>query len=283
MRRLADIRVTPVFLSLLMLGACRPAKPPSGPERVFPLRGVVVEVKRTDRRLTVRHEDVPNFMPAMTMTFPVDQGSDLAGLAEGDKINAELHVAGTDFHLEHISVIGSERIPKLDPSKILTPGASVPDVHLTDQDGRPVSLSGFRGEPVIVSFIYTRCPLPWACPATVSKLARVAAMAPDARFHILLVTLDPKNDTPAVLRDYARQVDLSSGRWSFATGDPAVIQLMADRLGVLAYADGAQITHSLAVIVVAPDGRLLARHDGRDWTPEQVAADVSGVKAVGRD
>jgi protein SCO1 len=264
-----------VGLSSIVGEGCRRVNPPSVSERVFALRGVVVKVLRAERRLTVRHEDILNFMPAMTMTFAVGRdGGDLGELSAGDQITAELHVAGTDFHLEHITVIGSEKIPRLDASKILPPGAPVPDVSLTDQDGRPISLSGFRGEILLVSFIYTRCPLPWACPATISKLARVATAAPEARFHVLLVTLDPKNDTPAVLKDYARQVDLSSGRWSFATGDPAAIQSLAERLGVLAYADGSQITHSLGVVVIGSDGRILTRHDGRDWTPEEVVKDL---------
>jgi protein SCO1/2 len=264
-----------VGLSSIVGEGCRRVSPPSVSERVFALRGAVVKVLRAERRLTVRHEDIVNFMPAMTMTFRVGRdGGDLGELSAGDQITAELHVAGTEFHLEHITVIGSEKIPKLDTSKILPPGAPVPDVRLTDQDGRPISLSGFRGGVLLVSFIYTRCPLPWACPATISKLARVAAAAPEGRFHVLLITLDPKNDTPAVLKDYARQVDLSSGRWSFATGDPVAIQSLAERLGVLAYADGSQITHSLGVVVIGADGRILARHDGREWTPEEVVMDL---------
>ena len=214
------------------------------------------------------------------MTFPVAKDAwDLSELSEGNRITAELHRTERGLYLVHISVTGSESIPKLDPSRILQPGAQVGDVRLTDQNGQPVSVSSFRGAPLLVSFLYTRCPLPWACPLTLSKLARVAAAAgSEARFHILIVTLDPKNDTPTVLKDYARQVDFSSGHWSFATGDSAKIQEFAERLGVLAYKENSQITHSLLVAVVGADGRLVSSHEGRDWTPEEVNRDLKRLQ-----
>jgi protein SCO1/2 len=73
---------------------------------------------------------------------------------------------------------------------------------LVDQDGRPVSLDSYRGKPVLLFFGYTRCPD--VCPTTLARLTRgiedAGGGAEDIR--VLLITLDPANDTPGTLKKY---------------------------------------------------------------------------------
>ena len=280
-------RPAPLVAGLLLLGAaasCRRGAEPS--PRAAPthaVRGVITKIDAARREITVRHGDIPGFMPAMTMPFRADPSVRLDALAEGDEITARLVVDGARSRLDQISILGRRDSPgeaaRIDPAKIVPPGRPFPDFHLVDQDGKAFTLSRFRGAPLVLSFVYTRCPLPWACPATLSRLAQVgarAAGAAPARF--LLVTVDPKNDTPEALRAYARQVDVASGRWTFATGDPAEIAAVAGHAGALFERDGGSITHSLLVETLGPDGSVVGRHEGRDWKPEDVLADLEFLR-----
>ena len=80
----------------------------------------------------------------------------------------------------------------------------MPDFALVDQTGKTVRLSQFRGEPVAVTFAYTRCPVATACPMTMTKFAKFNAALTREKFgRLLSMTVDPENDTPAVLRDFA--------------------------------------------------------------------------------
>src|SRR5712691_2521370 len=74
-------------------------------------------------------------------------------------------------------------------------GTPAPDFHLTDQFGKPISLSQFKGKPVILTFLYTHCPD--ACPLTAEKLHAVMQnLGSDAqRVTVLAVSTDPKGDT----------------------------------------------------------------------------------------
>ncbi len=83
------------------------------------------------------------------------------------------------------------------------PVAPAPEFRLTDHDGRSVSLAELRGRPVLLFFGYTPCPD--VCPLTLQRLARaVKALGGDADdVRVLLVTVDPARDTPAVLKAYA--------------------------------------------------------------------------------
>ncbi|HEX8394992.1 MAG TPA: SCO family protein [Longimicrobium sp.] len=77
------------------------------------------------------------------------------------------------------------------------------DFALRDHEGRPATLASFRGHPVLLFFGYTRCPD--ICPLTLQKLT--AALRAQGRagsdVRIVLITTDPANDTPAVLKAYA--------------------------------------------------------------------------------
>ncbi|HWC65277.1 MAG TPA: MauE/DoxX family redox-associated membrane protein [Thermoanaerobaculia bacterium] len=265
------------LLLLLLSAGCRPS-PPAAPARSeHALRGVITAIDAGRREITVRHEAIPGYMAAMTMPYPVDPSVRLDALRPGDAITARLVVEGPRSRLDEISVVERTGRPgeaaTIDPSKIAAVGSAFPDFHLVDQNARPFALSDFRGKPVVLAFIYTRCPLPWACPATVAGLARVGASDPSP--HFVLVTVDPKNDTPEVLRDYSRQVDVASGRWTFATGDPSAIADVAAHAGAIFERDGSSITHSLVVVAIGPDGKVLGRHAGRDWKSEDVLRDLS--------
>jgi len=74
-----------------------------------------------------------------------------------------------------------------------------PDFTLTDQDGRPFTLSAQRGHPVVLFFGYTHCDD--ACPTTLAHLAQ-ALRAPGvpADVTVAFITVDPTRDTPAVLK-----------------------------------------------------------------------------------
>jgi protein SCO1/2 len=269
---------------IVLLAGCRNA--PEGRTAGSPappshaLRGTIVSIDATRRELTVRHGEIPGYMAAMTMPYAADPSVRLDQLEPGDEITGRILGPASAPSLDEISVVARKGSPgeaaAIDPAKVVPAGSPFPDFRLVDQDGRPVGLDRFRGAPLVVSFIYTRCPLTWACPATIGKLARVAALSPAPRF--LLVTVDPKNDTPEVLRDYSRQVDTGSGRWTFATGEPREIAAVAQHAGALFERDGDSITHSLLVLAIGPDGAVLGRHEGRDWKPEDVIADLAKLR-----
>jgi protein SCO1/2 len=166
-----------------------------------------------------------------------------------------------------------------EPNRAISVGDAVPDFTLTDQSGRSVSLSQFRGEPVAVTFAYTRCPDATACPMTMQKFAKLnAALAKEKSGRLLAVTVDPETDTPEVLADYARRIGADSERWKFLTGDARALARVAESFGVLYYPDHGKIVHSQAVAVVDPSGRLAAVYYGSDWEPEQVLKDLEKAR-----
>jgi protein SCO1/2 len=263
--------------------AVRPAA--ASPEaKRYRLTGVVTAVDGPRSEITVAHEAVAGFMPAMTMPFRVrDDPKIVALLRPGDRIEAVLVVDGSEAWLESVLTKGFVPTPTPGGAAVVTPepnrgvavGDPVPDFALTDQTGSVVRLSQFRGEPVAVTFIYTRCPVPTACPLTVARFAKIEQALSGPKSGVLLtVTVDPAYDTPAVLRDYASRIGADPGRWKFLTGDPKAVAKVAESFGVLYYPERGQIMHSQAVGVVDERGRLAAVFYGEDWKPEDILREM---------
>jgi protein SCO1/2 len=269
----------------LLLG-CAPSA------RHYPLKGQVLAVDASVPEVTVKHEDIPGFMPAMTMAYRVPDRTLLDGLTPGDLITATLVVRDTEAHLEEIRKVGhadvaaSEGVlPKL--MDVLEPGDTVPDEQLVDQDGRSVRLSAWRGKALAVTFIYTRCPLPDFCPLMDRRFAAVQKMVAaddDLRdgVHLASITFDPTHDTPAVLKPHAASLGADPAMWSFLTGTPAAIGKVSERFGVSAIqqSDAIQsITHNLRTAVIDPRGRLVTIYSGRAWTPDQLVQALREARA----
>jgi protein SCO1/2 len=144
------------FLLLVTAAACSRA-------REYELRGQVLAVDPARQELTIKHEDVRGFMPAMTMPFKVRDAAAFAARSPGDLIRATLVIEDDEGYLKDISSTG--RAPVVDPVPpprvdVLRPGESVPDTVFLDESGQAHRLADWRGQAIAVTFIYTRCPVP---------------------------------------------------------------------------------------------------------------------------
>ena len=252
----------------------------------YAAHGVVRRVDVAHRQVLVAHDAIPGYMAAMTMSFAMPDAGGLARLQPGDQIDFDLVVRGDDAWIEHVQRTGFAGLSQLAPapatSRAFAPGDPLPDIALTDEDGRVRRLAEFRGRVLVVTFIYTRCPLPTYCPLMERNLQSAQTLldrlGTPAGWHFLSLSFDATHDTPAVLADYARtwrsESDAARARWTFASAEPADVHALGDGLGLeFRETDGA-ITHSLRTIVIDARGRLRRVFAGNAWTPQELAAAV---------
>lgn len=259
-----------VALAALALTAC---------VRRYRVEGLVVQVEPARGTMLVSHRAVRGYMPAMVMPFRVETASELSDLSPGDRIAFELRVRKDGAVARDISkssggldgVADDLAIP--DPPDKVSPGAIVPDFSLTDQTGRQVRLSDFRGRVVVVNFIYTRCPLPEVCPRLAASFARLQKRFAEEMGRDLVlfsITLDPQYDTPAVLAEYARKWRADPAGWKLLSGSAVEIEAVARRLGVVYWPEEGLITHTSSTALVGRDGQLIALVEGSSFEPEQL-------------
>jgi protein SCO1 len=267
--------------------ACTSAEPP----RRYQLTGQVLGVNAERQELTVKHDDIPNFMPAMTMTYPVASKADLDGRAPGELIAATLEVQESTGRLSEIRRTGTAPLPSESEvamaAGLLGEGDEVPDVALIDQSDRRRSFSEWRGTLTLVTFIYTSCPLPTYCPLMDQNFATLQrAIAEDSRLNgqvrLVSITFDPDTDTPAVLAAHAARLKADPAVWTFLTGDRVTLHRFAGRFGVgVIRPEGAKdINHNLRTALIGRDGRIRRFYTGTEWTPSTVLADLRSAVAA---
>jgi protein SCO1/2 len=283
------------LLALLALAGCHGASESgsqSSPEssvKTYKLRGKVVSTKAATGEVTLDHEAIPGFMEAMTMPYKLKDDNVLSELHPGDVITADLVVShqGDDSLLDHIVVVGQAK-PDYKPKvayHVPAPGDAVPDFRLRNQDGRTIHLDQFRGKELLITFIYTRCPLPDFCPRVTHNFAdinRQLASSPalQQKTHLLCVSFDPDNDTPERLRAYGAtyigsDANSAFSHWDFAVPAKPELAKMAQYFDVgITLADDQSITHTLSTTLIGADGKVVRFYPGNDWTVGEVLADV---------
>jgi protein SCO1/2 len=266
----------PVFAAAIictLLTACQRTS-----ERRFDLIGKVISVDREHSQVTLAHEEIKGFMDAMTMPFTVKDEWALKALEPGQRVEAILVVQGDRSWIEQLRISKSESAEN--PSLILPfpkSGDLVPDFTLRNQDDAPIHLNQYRGQNLLLTFIYTRCPLPDFCPRTSMNFSTIyrglrSMSSPARKSHLLTVSFDTEHDTPAVLRKYAGRYmhPPSFQDWEFASGTPDEIKKITSYFGLSYQQDSGQIVHSLVTALIGPDGKLIHLYLGNGWEPKDI-------------
>ena len=273
-------------------GSAPPNESNSANQKRYDLRGTVVSVDKIQKRAKIDHEAVPGFMDAMTMDFPIHEDWVWEDLVPGVQIRAELVVdssANDPYWLEKISIVANSA-PDQPPVEEPQPeqvGKALPDLSLTNQEGRRFTFEDYRGKALAITFIYRECPLPEYCIKMSRQFADMAnqiAEDPETKdkIRLLSISFDPERDTPEKLKQYGLgylgkdpKDDLTV--WNLAVGTDKEVRAVADFFGLKYETDAAdktQINHSLVTAVIAPDGEVTRVFSGGRWTPDDVLAEL---------
>src|SRR5690606_30162764 len=267
---------------------------PRGEQKRYDIRGKVMSVDRAAGKASIDHEEIPGFMPRMTMDFPIREEWVWEALKPGSEITAELVVDNTadePYWLENISVTSAPDpnapAPASTPDQV---GKQVPPFTLTDQDGRKVTPENYRGKALAITFIYRECPLPEYCikmSQNFSKLALELNNDPALRDKVRLLTIsfDPARDTPEKLREYGIGYLGNPEKpgftvWQIAVGSDAEVRKIADFFGLkyeVEENDKTQFNHSLVTAVIDPEGKVAKILPGSRWSTDHLRSELEEV------
>ncbi len=281
-----------VLLCASLAGCRRSTENLPSSTATFTLKGTVLAVDAPANQVTLQHEAVPGFMGAMTMPYRLENAQIAHELHRGDVIRARLLVDKTtdgdyrNARLDEIAVLAEAR-PNFKPESnyhVPTAGDAVPDFHFVNQDGKSVQLSQFHGKALLITFIYTRCPLNDFCPKMSRNFAAIQhALSADPalldRTELLSISFDPAFDTPSVLRAYGTSYTGQSGfaHWQFAIPAKDSLPAVEHYFNVGVTGADSTLTHSLSTVLVGADGRIAAWYPGSEWNPQDVVAQMKSI------
>jgi protein SCO1 len=266
----------------------------SSSARRYEVKGKVVSVDKANHKVTIAHEEIKGYMEAMTMPFTLLNEDVYSELKPGSQILATLVVDQGRSWLEDpvvSNVIDPNLAGKTEDNGVEpAAGTDTPDFPLINQDGKKIGFKQYRGKALVLTFIYTRCPLPDYCPLMTSNFVAInrelqGKPALRDKTHLLSVTVDPDYDKAKVLRDYGARFAGSDNdgfkRWEFATGSPEQIKSVAQFFGLNYWKDDKdknQVIHGLRTAIITPDGKVAKVYRGNDWKPEDIVKDLEKLK-----
>ena len=161
------------------------------------------------------------------------------------------------------------------------PGDSIYHVDSAwrDQNNQHRDIGDFRDKVQVMAFVYTYCE--HSCPMIMANLKNVegrltSAQKSDTQF--LLISLDPKRDTPETLNQYMQEHNMKSGDWTMLNGDPDDVLELSALIGVRYRAmdmEGTDIAHSNMITVLDKAGRIHYQMKGLGQSIDDVVAAVS--------
>ncbi len=262
--------------------------------QIYLVKGVVKELKADGKTVVIQHEEVPNYMPAMTMPFEVKDPKALAGLGAGDEVSFRMLVTENEGWIDRITKLGTTNVtepPRRETfrrARIVEPlniGDPIPDYPFTNELGREFSLGQFKGTALAITFIFTRCPFPNFCPRMSENYAEaykklLGLKDGPKNWHLLSVSFDPEFDTPTVLKNYAARYKYDTNHWNFATGALIEIDAITEQFGLVFPREGINFNHNLRTVVIDAQGKVEKVFIGNEWKVDDFVAAMLKAAAV---
>jgi protein SCO1/2 len=276
--------------ALLLLAACGRGVPEVEKGQIYQAKGIVRGFSPEHDEVEIEHETIPDFMPSMTMPFRPRVAGDIRDLKLGDAVAFRLTVTAKDFWIDQLKKVAREDVHVAEPKRPagtprpsevarLREGDEMPIFSLTNQDGKPVNLDKFRGHPLVLTFVFTRCPVPNFCPRMSSNFAELQAAIKGGNgslsaTHLLSITLDPAFDKADILKMYGEHLAFDSSVWTFATGEPKEIDSLTEAFSVYRQTEGGTLSHGLATALVDGQGTIRKIWRGNAWMPGEVVEEL---------
>ncbi|MGF1640969.1 MAG: SCO family protein [Rhodospirillales bacterium] len=147
-------------------------------------------------------------------------------------------------------------------------GRELGDHAFVDHLDRPVTLADFRGNPLVISLVYTRCAD--VCPIVSAAIVDAVDVAREAlgddSFNIVTIGFDSKYDTPSRMRTFARVNGLDRARWHFLSADGDTIDRLAEDLGFAFFPSATGFDHIAQTTVIDQEGRVYRHVYGESFS-----------------
>lgn len=150
-----------------------------------------------------------------------------------------------------------------------------------NQDGETIKLADLKGKTTVMVMIYTSCKL--ACPRLVANMKQIEKEIKTSnipKVSLVLVTIDPKVDTPEILKKFAKTNGMDAEQWVFLRGNEETTQELANVLS-MKYKQISPIdfSHSNIITIFNPSGQMESQEEGLEINTKGVAKKVNEVVA----
>ena len=267
-----------ILIIILLLFSCKT------PEK-YNVTGVIKDIKQEENRLLIDHDEIPGFMVKMVMYFNLDSSVDINEFSINDSVNFDLIVTkNTSYTLNYLNLGKSSIIEDdfwdedNDKYKQLTIGETIDDATFLTIDNKLLSLSDIESEFILMSFIFSKCPMPNMCPASIVKNQFLANNFINEDITFLIISFDYIYDTPTVLKNIYG--NLNKDNLIFLSSYTRINDIfkLTQQVGVGFWGvEENNIGHNMKSVLIDKNLKLMNSFDGMDWKPGDVKKDIENI------
>ena len=258
-------------------------------KKEYDVVGVVLDKFPERNELSIHHDEIPNFMMAMTMNFKLASHLETSKFEIGDSIHFKLFIDDNNVYSDDFQIIDNVDInnkpedegdwildnDEYSPIKI---GDTFTDATFTDYDNNDMKLSDYKDDFMLITFIFTRCPIPNMCPALIYKQKYIADKFKGSdELKILTISFDYLYDTPKVLREKFKTLKSPNDNWIFLSSYNHMndLYLLTKQSSFSFWGiEKNDIGHNMRTILIGPELKFLKYYDGSEWSVKDAHNDI---------
>tara|TARA_B110000263_G_scaffold227722_1_gene220282 strand:- start:1655 stop:2536 length:882 start_codon:yes stop_codon:yes gene_type:complete len=270
---------------------------------IYPFKGIVIDIFKEQRKMMIKHDEVPGFMMEMTMMFNIDPSIDLEYYEIGDSLNFNFYIlkeknTSSKTWADQIKLVGHRELTEEEvfddffkEDEVIQIGEKISDFKFLNLEENEVGLNAFDGKLKFISFIFSRCPMPNFCPSVILKNQYlINQFRSNTNIEFIIISFDYNYDTPKVLKKAYGSIfeNYSNIHFLSSYGYKENILKLTMEAGLgfsgIDEGDARDINHTLKSLLVSPEGILIESFGGDSWLPKEVELNIkSRLKAYGLD
>ena len=246
--------------------------------QTYKVTGVIKEIDSMNQKMLIDHNEIPGFMMQMVMYFKLHNSIDIKQFAINDSVSFDLIVKSKDSYTLNYTKLGySQKISDNDDfwnedidSKysLKEPGEIIDDVTLLTTENKEIKLSELVSDFTMISFIFSKCPMPKMCPASIIKNQYLSNHFENENINFIIVSFDYLYDTPEVLKNVYNTIQTENMIFLSSFNHIDDIFSLTQQSGVAYWGiEENNIGHSMKSIIIDKDLTLIRIFDGIDWKP----------------
>ena len=254
--------------------------------------GVILDKFPERNELSIHHDEIPDFMMAMTMNFKLSNHLNIENFQIGDSVHFRLFIEENNFYSDNFKILDNVDIKHykndndeywMDDNEYspLRIGETFSDVTFLDFNNNEVALSDFKNDFMMITFIFSRCPIPNMCPALIYKQRDIASRFNDNdNLKILTISFDYLYDTPDIIEKKYNVLQSNKDNWLFLSSYNHLNDLhLLTKQSMFSFwgVEKNDIGHNMRTILIGPDLKFLKYYDGNEWLVHDVENDIKNI------
>ena len=268
-----------IFLILFLISCNTPQN--------YKVIGVIKEIHENERKLLIDHEEIPGFMVKMVMFFNLHESIDINQFSANDSVSFNLIIKDTKSYTTNYKILGKSKNfdddsfwndDKDSKYTLKEPGEYIDNASFITTDNKEISISDYNSNFTMISFIFSKCPMPNMCPASIVKNQYLAKHFKNKNINFLMISFDYLYDTPQVLKNIYGPIETDNMKFLSSFNHLNDIFSLAQQSGVAFWGvEENNIGHSMRTILIDKNLKLVKTFDGLDWKPSEAKRDIENL------